>query len=42
MTVKFLMDWPDSRDGKNYVAGNLLNSRLVAGTWRLSFDLRIA
>ena len=28
--------------GKIRWAGNLLNSRLVAGTWRLSFDLSIA
>ncbi|MGB4064246.1 MAG: hypothetical protein WBK19_10515 [Azonexus sp.] len=26
MTVKLLMDWPDSRDGKNYLAGNLLTT----------------
>lgn len=26
MTVKLLMDWPDSRDGKQYVAGNLLTT----------------
>lgn len=26
MTVKLLMDWPDSRNGRNYVAGNLLTT----------------
>lgn len=26
MTVKLLMDWPDSRDGKLYVSGNLLTT----------------
>ena len=26
MTVKLLMDWPDSRNGKNYLAGNLLTT----------------
>lgn len=26
MTVKLLMDWLDSRDGKNYLAGNLLTT----------------
>lgn len=26
MTVKLLMDWPDSRNGRQYVAGNLLTT----------------
>lgn len=26
MTVKLLMDWPDSRDGKKYIVGNLLST----------------
>lgn len=44
MTVKLLMDWPDSRDGKNYVAGNrlttdagteagLIAAKMATSTW---------
>lgn len=40
MTVKMLMDWPDSRDGKQYVAGNLLTTD--AGTETGLVDAKMA